>query len=114
MTTRSPRRPYPSFITMNDSEFDDLLRTAKGDFPLPESFRHTVWQRVEAAGLESKPGVAWFQTFLDALTRPWGAATGLAAIVAMGLWLGASGMPETKSEQMAYARSISPFHHPEK
>ena len=99
---------------MNNSEFDDLLRTAKGDFPLPGSFRHNVWHRVEAAGLKSKPGFAWFHALLDVLTRPWCAASELVAVMALGLWLGASGMADTKSDPMTYARSISPFtqHHP--
>lgn len=109
MTTGSSMRPYPSVTTMNDSEFDDLLRSAKGDFPLPGSFRQGVWHRVEAAGLEPKPGFAWFHVFLDGSTRPWSAASGLAAIIAMGLWLGASSTPDSTSERMAYANSISPF-----
>jgi len=94
---------------MNDSEFDDMLRTARGKVPLPDSFRHGVWQRVESAALDSAGAMRWWRTAATALLRPWNAAAGLAATVALGLWLGAATAPEPKDARTAYAESISPF-----
>jgi hypothetical protein len=96
---------------MNDSEFDDLLRTAKGEVPLPGSFRQGVWHRIESTAAESPRGLAWFQELVAVLVRPWGAAAGVAATVAAGLWLGAASIPEAKDAKVAYAESISPFAH---
>ncbi len=96
---------------MNDSEFDDLLRTARGKVPLPGSFRQGVWHRIERTAAESPRGLAWFQGLVAVFARPWGAATGLAATVAVGLWLGAVSIPEPKDAKVAYAESISPFVH---
>ena len=96
---------------MYDSEFDDLLRTAGGKVPLPDSFRQGVWHRIESAGLDSPAGAGWLQSFVAAFTRPWTAATGLAATVAIGLWLGAATVPDAKDAKIAYAESISPFIH---
>ncbi len=96
---------------MNDSEFDDLLRTARDERPLPASFRQAVWHRIESAAPVSPRGLAWFQNLLGVLVRPWGAAVGVAATVAAGLWLGAVTLPEAKDAKVAYAESISPFVH---
>ncbi len=91
---------------MNDSEFDDLLKAAKGDFPLPPSFKQGVWQRIENA---SAPAA---QTIYPSLFgRQWAAALGIAATVIAGLWLGAISAPETKNATVVYAESISPFAH---
>jgi hypothetical protein len=96
---------------MNDSEFDDLLRTARGNVPLPGSFRQGVWHRIESAGLEPARGFAWFNILVAAFVRPWGAAVGVVATVAAGIWLGAASMPDAKDAKVAYAESINPFAH---
>lgn len=96
---------------MNDSEFDDLLRTVRGAFPVPPSFRQGVWHRIESIAAESPRGLAWFQDLLAVFVRPWGAAAGVAATVATGLWLGAVSIPAPKDAKTAYAESISPFAH---
>ena len=96
---------------MNDSEFDDLLRTARGDVPLPGSFRQGVWHRIESGALESPRRLVWLHSMVAAFLRPWGAAVGLAATVAAGIWLGAASIPDAKDAKVAYAESISPFAH---
>jgi hypothetical protein len=96
---------------MNDSEFDDLLRTARGETPLPPSFRQGVWHRIESAAAESAPGLGWFQELIAVFARPWAAVAGVAATVAAGMWLGAASIPEAKDAKLAYAESISPFVH---
>ncbi len=96
---------------MNDSEFDDLLRTAKGNVPLPGSFRQGVWHRIESTAVEAPRGLAWLQPLVSAFVRPWGAAAGVFATVAAGIWLGAASIPEMKDAKVAYAESISPFAH---
>lgn len=93
--------------TMNDSDFDDMLRSARTASPLPSSFRQGVWRRIENDAAEVRG--SWFQEILTAVTRPWGTAVGLAATVTLGLWLGAITSPGEKRAQVAYANSISPF-----
>lgn len=94
---------------MNDLEFDDLLRTARGNVPLPDSFRSDVWTRI-ASG-EHRPAAAWLVGPIEAFVRPWTAVGGLAATVALGLWLGAVSAPDAVDAKVAYAESISPFIH---
>lgn len=96
---------------MNDSEFDDFLRTARADLPLPNSFKQEVWHRIESVEIESPRVVVWFHAFAAGLARPWGAASGIAATVALGLWLGSVSISDTQSTKVAYEKSISPFSH---
>lgn|SRR5688572_5634883 len=92
---------------MNESDFDDLLRSARGTFPLPSTFRHGVWRRIENDTAEVRR--PWYYGILAAVARPWGTVAGLAATVSLGLWLGAITAPGEKQAQVAYANSISPF-----
>ena len=97
---------------MNDSEFDDLLRTARGTDPLPPSFRQGVWHRIECAGQASTGLAAWLESVASRLARPWAAVAAVTATVTFGLWLGFVSAPEPKDAKVAYAESISPFAHP--
>ncbi len=94
---------------MNDSDFDDFLKTARADVPLPPSFKPGVWHRIESEALEAPSGVIGFQSFTSRHARPWGAAVGIAATVAFGLWLGLTTVPEPADGKVAYATSITPF-----
>ena len=96
---------------MNDSEFDDLLRKTRNPVLLPPSFRQGVWHRIENADAECPPEVVKFQPIVVAFTRPWGAVAGIAAMVTLGLWLGATTAPEARDAKITYAESISPFAH---
>ena len=94
---------------MNDSDFDDLLRSARNSPPLPASFRQGVWRRIENAQSPVPP--PWLEAVIDLITRPWGAVAGLAATAALGLWLGAATAPSQQDDQIAYIESINPFSH---
>ncbi|HEX7262306.1 MAG TPA: hypothetical protein VF258_10865 [Luteolibacter sp.] len=94
---------------MNDSDFDDLLRTARADLPLPDSFKQEVWHRIESVEFESPRVVVWFHDFAAGLARPWGATASIAATVALGLWLGSVSISDPQSAKVAYERSITPF-----
>jgi hypothetical protein len=94
---------------MNDSEFDDMLRTARDEGSLPGSFRQGVWHRIESTAAETPPGLGWFEGLMAVFVRPWGAVSAVAAAVAAGLWLGAASIPEARDDKLAYAESISPF-----
>ncbi|MEO5715863.1 MAG: hypothetical protein ABIT37_20455 [Luteolibacter sp.] len=96
---------------MKDSEFDDLLRTTRDDVPLPLLFHQEVWQRIENAEADRSPEIVRFPPVMAAIARPWGAVAGVAAMVTLGLWLGAATVPEGKDAKLAYAQSISPFAH---
>lgn len=95
---------------MKNSDFDDLLRAAREEFPLPPSFHADVWNRIESAdAISYGVGVAWHQNIISMIARPWAAASGLAAMVALGLWLGALSVPDHSRTETAYVQSISPF-----
>jgi len=96
---------------MNDSEFDDLLRTASGTEPLPPSFRQGVWHRIECASQPSTGLGAWLESVAATLARPWTALAAVAATVTIGLWFGVVTAPEPKDAKLSYAESISPFAH---
>lgn len=118
MPQRQPRlklqtgRQTITLLIMNDSDFDDLLRSARGENPLPRTFRQSVWRRIESdAALKAAP---WYSRALALVARPWAAATGLAATVALGFILGNITAPEDRPTAATYAYSISPFaqtHH---
>ena len=96
---------------MNDTEFDNLLRTTRDFTPLSPSFRQRVWERIAIAEADSSSKIVKFPTRLSTCTRPWGAAAGIAAMVTLGTWLGVTTAPEAKDAKVAYAESISPFAH---
>lgn len=92
---------------MTDSEFDQFLKSAKGETPLPVSFKQGVWHRIESSDAKS----TLFRDFMSILARPWGAAAGVAATVTLGLLLGSASHPDIKDSKTAYTESISPFAH---
>ena len=94
---------------MNDSELDDLLRTTREPTLLSPSFRQDVWNRIENMASDSPPEIVKFQPVVVAFARPWGAVAGIAAMVTLGLWLGATRVPDVGDAKLAYAESISPF-----
>ncbi len=94
---------------MKDSEFDDLLRSAEDKLPLPATFHTDVWKLIEATDAASKTVSPWPANVISILVRPWPAFSGLAAMVALGLWLGALGISGNPPNEMTYVRSISPF-----
>jgi len=94
---------------MKDFDFDDFLRTAREEVPVPASFKQGVWDRIASSKYELPHGVILFHAFAAGLSRPWGAAAGIAATVTFGLWLGSTGMRNPKNSEVTYAMSISPF-----
>lgn len=92
---------------MKDEDLDRILRTAKGDFPLASGFQRDVWSRIENA----RPTPTSWLAFWDLLTRPLVTASGMAAMIALGLLLGAATAPEPEDAQISYFESISPFIH---
>jgi hypothetical protein len=94
---------------MKDSEFDDLLRSAGEKLPLPATFRADVWKLIEATDAAPKTASFWYVNVISILVRPWPAISGLAAMVALGLWMGTLGVSGDPPNEMAYVRSISPL-----
>jgi hypothetical protein len=94
---------------MNDHQFDEFLRTAKNECPLPSSFRQGVWSRIESAPAECGVGGAKWKRLFNVFSQPWGAAAGLAATILLGLWLGAVSAPTPVNAERAYVQSVSPF-----
>ncbi len=96
---------------MNDDEFDDFLKTARAETPSPVSFNSGVWRRIESGEAATSRRGVWLESFMVALARPWGALAGVAATVALGLWLGNISLPAARDSKITYAESISPFAH---
>jgi hypothetical protein len=94
---------------MNDPEFDNFLKMARFETPLPASFKSEVWHRIESGGAANSRKALWIETIMVALARPWGAVVGVAATVALGSWLGAVSPSTTRDTKVTYAESISPF-----
>lgn len=92
---------------MNDTEFDDMLRRARGDVALPDSFRRDVWNRIASEG--QRAPMRWFRSLADYIVRPWSTVCGVTAIVAVGLWLGALSGARSTDAKIVYAESVSPF-----
>jgi hypothetical protein len=92
---------------MNDHELDALLRSANGEFPMASGFQRGVWSRIEAEA--AMPTV--LQGFWAWTARPLGIITGVAAMAALGLFLGAATVPDAVDARLSYVESISPFIH---
>jgi hypothetical protein len=90
---------------MNDHQLDLLLLESKREFTLEAGFQRKVWSRIEAEAVP--PAV--FHGLLDWLLRPLGIAAGVAAMVALGLFLGAASVPGKADQGLSYIESISPF-----
>jgi hypothetical protein len=100
---------HPNFKTMNDSELDELLRSADQQVPVPESFRHKVWYRIESASLNERKPLAWLDTLFSTLARPVGAVAAVTTVGLLGLWMGAAGVSGGGDSKLAYVESVSPF-----
>ncbi len=95
---------------MNDNEFDDFLRSADDPVSLPPSFQQGVWHRIESREIADIPSpILRFQPLATRRVSPWAAAIGVAAMVTLGLWLGAITAPDADDAKLTYAESISPF-----
>jgi hypothetical protein len=95
---------------MNDNEFDDYLRTADDPVSLPPSFQYGVWQRIESRKIaDIQPQILVFHPLAARRVSPWMAGIGVAAMVTLGLWLGAVTAPDANDAKLTYAESISPF-----
>lgn len=92
---------------MNDAEFDDFLRTARGNVSLLGSFRRDVWKRIESAEI-TRP-VGWVERVLVAVLKPAYATATIASMIALGLWAGSAGGLSHSDAREAYAQSVSPF-----
>lgn len=94
---------------MNDSDFDDLLRSARSGQRLPASFRQGVWRRIENA--QAPAASSWYDSVLSLVARPWGAFAGVAVTISLGMWLGAITTSDKRDDRTAYIESINPFSH---
>lgn len=101
---------------MHDSEFNDLLRSAKAVPPLPGAFQAEVWRRIETAEADSfKLRMRnWVDGIHAMLVRPVAASAAVVLMVSAGLWFGAQVPESVRDPKLAYVESVSPFlqaHH---
>ncbi len=96
---------------MQDSELDALLRASICPPSVPPKFQSAVWKRLETAAFTAPQF-----SFTHLIARPWAVASSMAAMIALGLWLGALSTPQAAASSAStanrYVRSISPFAHP--
>ena len=105
--------PHPSSTPPSDNEagFDNLLRSARVNVPLPGAFQAEVWRRISQAQ-EDSLGARWarnWEALLSLLVRPAVAGTAVALMVAAGLFFGSSGQSPSQDGKLAYVESVSPF-----
>jgi len=98
---------------MDDSEIDNLLRSANQQISLPRSFRRKVWSRIESSATDAPRAVLWMDKILASLARPVGAAATVTLVGVLGFWLGVTGSIEGADEgadaKLAYVETVSPF-----
>lgn len=94
---------------MNDSDFDQMLRSARGPSPLPANFRSEVWRKIQAEAATVPQWQRWLESCLELLLRPPVAAAGVLATILLGATLGMSGKPDPVEAENHYIRSVSPF-----
>jgi hypothetical protein len=104
-------QPHQKLASQDDGAFDELLRSAKAEVPLPGAFQSEVWQRI-AVDQESTL-MARLARILDpilsVLNRPIAASASVLLMVSAGLWLGSLRVYPARDGKLAYIESVSPF-----
>ena len=96
---------------MNDGDFDQFLREAEPELPIPGGFRSEVWSRIaqaEAASVKNRWQVL-LSHLLASFVRPLPATATIAATILLGGWLGSASVPPPADAKLSYAETISPF-----
>lgn len=94
---------------MNDLDFDQLLRSARGVAPLPTTFRTQVWRRIEADANAMPLWRRRIDWWCEQLLRPSVATASVLATVVLGASLGLTARPDPVEAENHYLRSVSPF-----
>ncbi len=94
-----------------DSSFDNFLRTATVELPLPGAFQADVWRRI-AVCHQASIAVrfsCWMEKVFGWLGCPVPAAATLLFMISAGIWFGSQGSEPGENGKFAYVRSVSPF-----
>jgi|GEM_PF-656602 len=104
-------QPQQKLGNQDDGAFDDLLRSAKVEVPLPGIFQYEVWRRIAAAQESTLMArlARTLEPILALLSRPIAASASMVLMVSAGLWLGSLGMDPVRDGKLAYVASVSPF-----
>lgn len=96
---------------MNDSKFDNLLRSARVEVPLPGAFQAEVWRRIAREQDDTlKSRFAQFvRSLFEVLSNPVAATVMVLTIVLAGLWFGSMNPAAAHDAKIAYVQSVSPF-----
>ncbi|MCB1096680.1 MAG: hypothetical protein KDN22_13970 [Verrucomicrobiae bacterium] len=95
----------------NDAGFDQLLRSANLEVPLPGAFQSEVWRRIAVARestLTARLAHA-LESLLSSLAQPVAASVLVFATISAGLWFGARSTEPGHDAKLAYVQSVSPF-----
>ena len=104
-------RSYQKVGIEDDGAFDEMLRLAKVEVPLPGAFQSDVWRRI-AVDQESTLTARLariLDPILSLLNRPIAATASVVLMVSAGLWLGSLGAHPGRDGKLAYVESVSPF-----
>lgn len=105
------KHPQQKLGIPDDGAFDDLLRSAKVEVPLPGAFQFEVWRRIAVA--HESTLMARLARIVDPifgfLSRPLAASASVVLMIFAGLWLGSLGVHQARDGKLAYVESVSPF-----
>lgn len=97
---------------MNDDQLHSLLRQTPAQVKLPASFVREVWARIEAEAFLTFGNCLsrLTKTLFVMLARPLPASLTIAALIALGAWLGGLGQADQpEGDEMVYVQSIHPL-----
>ena len=104
-------QPHQKLGSQDDGAFDEMLRLAKVEVPLPGAFQSEVWQRiaVDQEWTLMARLVRILDPILSVLNGPIAASASVLVMVSAGLWLGSLGVYPARDGKLAYIESVSPF-----
>lgn len=104
-------QPHQKRGIPDDGDFDELLRSAKVEVPLPGAFQYEVWRRIAVAQESTLRArlARMLEPMLGLLSRPLAASASMVLMIFAGLWLGSLGDHPSRDAKLAYIESVSPF-----
>jgi hypothetical protein len=94
-----------------EAAVDALVRAARPEVPLPNSFQSEVWRRIAVAQENSLSvrWASWMDQLFGALAHPVTASGLTVVLAAMGFWLGTGKETPSPITKLAYVEAVSPF-----
>ena len=97
----------------DELRFDELLRSAEVEVPLPGAFQSEVWRRIATAQestFKERCSRA-IEGLFGFMAQPVAASAMVLTMIGAGLWLGSVGEEPLRDGKLTYVQSVSPFAH---